>query len=116
VQEQYVTVHEVLCLINITEPLGRSNRVITMKKTDWMIYDYSWNDFDEDQMANHMNAFCKQGYEVFKIPDLTIRTRVDKRLNDYDNSTMHDEHSFGDGDILQHQLWTRVYYQKVSGL
>ena len=87
-----------------------------MKKYTWEIVDYSWNDFDEDQIANHMNAFCKQGYEVFKISEIPYRARLDKPLNRANDRPTNYEHSLGNGDYFVVLSFTRGYYQMVDGL
>ena len=86
--------------------------ITNKKKPEWIISDYSWYNYDEDQIASHMNAICDGGYEVFKISEFPIRTTINKKLNNYNNGVCWDDVSLGNGDELENTMWTRVYFQR----
>ena len=83
----------------------------------YLCVDYPWADYEEDidgTITRHMNKLHHMGYKPFSINEFPIRSRLDKVLAGYDDtSVIHDDVSVGNGDTFQHVRWTRIYYQRV---
>ena len=81
------------------------------KKAEWLVFDYDVDDFEPNELGEHITKICRMGYEVFKISEITTHMRVSKLLNSFDG-VAHEQVSLGNGDVIANKLWTRVYYKK----
>jgi hypothetical protein len=83
----------------------------------YLCVDYPWADYEEDidgTITRRMNKLHHMGYKPFSIKEFPIRSRLDKVLAGYDDTSVkHDDVSVGNGDTFQHVRWTRIYYQRV---
>ena len=72
-----------------------------------LVIDFSWADYDDD-IQNAVNRNLQRRYKILKINEFPIRTIVRKALHNHDDSAIHTDVSFSEGDTLAHVMWSRV--------
>lgn len=77
-----------------------------------LVLDFSWADYDDDDIQSAINRNIQRGYKILKINEFPIRTIVHKVLRVFDDKPIHAEVSLGEGDTLSHVMWTRVWMER----
>tara|TARA_Y100000592_G_C5475741_1_gene322166 strand:- start:906 stop:1337 length:432 start_codon:yes stop_codon:yes gene_type:complete len=89
---------------------------IVSKPEKYLVVDHYWNDYNDDwgiddSLQANMNKLDSEGYDVYQIEELCLRSRLNK-VTDYNDRVMYEEQSLGNRDRFDHDRLTRVYYRK----
>lgn len=88
------------------------------KPEKYLVVDHYWNDYNDDwgiddSLQANMNKLDSEGYDVYQIEELCLRSRLNK-VTDWNDKIIYEEQSLGNRDRFDHDRLTRVYYRKRS--
>jgi len=91
---------------------------IVSKPEKYLVVDHYWLDYPmnddwyiDDSLQSNMNKLDAEGYDVYQIEELCLRSRVNKSKNQ-DGSVVHYDLAIGDRDLFDHERLTRIYYRR----
>jgi hypothetical protein len=86
------------------------------KPEKYLVTDHIWANYNEDweideSLQSNMNKLDAEGYDVYQIEELCLRSRFDKVV-DHNHKVIYEEQSLGHRDRFEHERLTRVYYRR----